>query len=96
MSGLSARAVERIELFEAKDALQPWERGEVRAFLLSKPSPEQRARLDRLMKAPVTEPPEGAPAPAAKPETRPVAEQDASYAKGVERAKVAAARRFRT
>lgn len=48
--GLSPGAVQRLEQLAGRaPELQGYEKGELRAFLLSRPSPEQRATLERLL-----------------------------------------------
>lgn len=51
MSGLSAAGAARLAELEAKPELASVERGELRALAQSRPTGEQRARVDRLLTA---------------------------------------------
>jgi len=83
MSGLSPATVGRLVQLEAQPELQDTERGEVRSMAHSRPTAEERARLDRLLAAtppaPTTPPPGVIPPPPG----------GAAYDRGLERAKTA-------
>lgn len=49
MSGLSDASLRRLAELEAKATLESYNRGELRAMVHSRPSPEQAERLRRLL-----------------------------------------------
>lgn len=51
MSGLSVASVQRLHELEAKPALGSVERGELRSMTHSRPTADERIRLDRLLAA---------------------------------------------
>lgn len=84
MSGLSPATVQRLEQLEAKQELQSVDRGELRAMTHSRPSPDERARVDRLLAA---APAPSAPAPAPTP-------PGGAYERGLQRGKAAGGRAY--
>lgn len=86
MSGLSSATVQRLEQLEAQPELQSVDRGELRAMTHSRPTPDERARVDRLLvSGPAAPAPDPTPAPAAP---------GGAYERGLQRGKSANGRAY--
>jgi len=85
--GLSEGTLFRLSQLEGRDRpLEPYERGELRAMLLSLSTADEQARVESLMRTPVDQAPAASASPPASGPSSPEGEAAGRFAAGLERA----------